>query len=204
MVVDAKTEALPPVAGVRPGEVLDYWFGELSPGQHFNGTPEIDAEIERRFGRLVEGLEAAGYPHVWERTPDGALALLIALDQFPRNIHRKEAGAFLLDGLALDVAERAVACGWLDGLSEGRAKFMLMPFMHAEDLAAQDRGVELFAAHADPDTLRHAKAHRAVVAKFGRFPERNAALGRDMTAEERAWMEAGGYGAELRRLNPNP
>ena len=188
------------VGGVLPREVLRFWFEELSLKDHFNATPELDAEIERRFGALVEGLEAAGYPHIWESEPDTALALLIALDQFPRNIHRGGAGAFLLDGITLDIAQRAIGRGFLEGLEASRAKYILMPLMHSEDLAVQDQGVALFEDYADSDTARHARAHREVVRRFGRFPERNAALGRESTAEEAAWLEAGGYAAELRDL----
>ena len=190
-------KALPSVMGMRPEDVLSYWLETVSPSEHFNATPELDARIRERFGTLVEALEAAGYPHVWEGTPDGALALVIALDQFPRNIHRGEAGAFLRDTLALDVAQRAIGRGFLDEVAH--PKWLLMPLMHSEDLEVQEAGVALFAEHADAKTLAHAKAHRDEIRRFGRFPARNAALGRESTEVEREYLEGGGYKEALGR-----
>ena len=191
------------VGGVRPADILHFWFEELTPKDHFNGGPGLDAIIRERFGYLVEGLEAAGYPHIWESEPDTALALLVALDQFPRHIHRDGAGAYLLDAIALDVAMRAIGRGFHEGLEPLRAKYILMPLMHSEDVAVQDKGVELFAQFTDADTTLHAKAHRNMVAKFGRFPARNDVLGRETTERERAWLDAGGYGSEVRALQDN-
>ena len=181
------------VGGVRPKDVLDVWFGELDPEDHFNGGERVDSLIRERFGGLVEGLQAAGYPHIWESEPDTALALLIALDQFPRNIHRGSGAAYLLDNIALDVAMRAIGRGFHEGMEPGRAKYILMPLMHAEDMAVQDKAIPLFAEHTDPNTLAHAKAHRDVIKAFGRFPERNTALSRENTPEETEWMASGGY-----------
>ena len=191
------TEPLPPIAGHSPGDILRFWFEELSPKQHFNASPELDRRIGERFGTLLEALEAAGYPHVWEGTPEGALALVVALDQFPRNIHRGEAGAFLLDNIALDVAMRLIGNGFLGKLPEERRKFALMPLMHSEDAEVQKTSVEMFAKLGDADTLRHAEAHKQVVELYGRFPGRNAALGRDSTPGEEAYLENGGYGKLL-------
>ena len=188
---------LPAVAGHRPESVLRFWFDELDPADHFNGGNRVDAAIAERFSTLLDGLEAAAYPHAWEATPDGALALLIALDQFQRNLHRGGARAFLLDAIALDVAQRAIGQGYLERLPQARRKWLLMPLMHSEDLGVQEASIPLFTEHTDPDTLAHAKAHRDAIARFGRFPGRNAALGRDTTAAERDYLEGGGYRGDL-------
>ena len=192
------TDTLPTIAGHSLGDVLRFWFEELSPKQHFNASPELDRRIAERFGTLTEALEAAGYPHVWEGTPEGALALVIALDQFPRNIHRSEAGAYLSDTIALDVAMRLIGNGYLEELPEDQRKFALMPLMHSEDPEVQKKSVEMFAELGDADTLRHAEAHRRVVELYGRFPGRNAVLGRESTPGEEAYLENGGYAALLR------
>ena len=184
------------VGGVHPQAVLDFWFRELEPEDHFNGGERVDATVRERFGDLVEGLQAAGYPHIWESKPDTALALLIALDQFPRNMHRGSGAAYLLDNIALDVAMRAIGRGFQEGMGPLRAKYVLMPLMHAEDMAVQDKAIPLFAEHTDPDTLAHAKAHREAIRRFGRFPARNAALGRQSTDAEIAYLE-GGYARDL-------
>lgn len=188
------------VGGVRPADILRFWFEELLPEDHFGGGERVDAVIRERFSDLVEGLAAAGYPHIWESEPDTALALLIALDQFPRNIHRDGAGAYLLDNIALDVAMRAIGRGFHEGMEPGLAKYVLMPLMHSEDIEVQEKGVELFERFADGDTALHARAHRNMVAKFGRFPARNDVLGRETTEREQEWLDAGGYGSEVRAL----
>ena len=190
---------LPTIAGHAPEDVLRFWFEELSPERHFDAGPDLDREIAERFGTLVEALEAAGYPHVWEETARGALALVVALDQFPRNIHRGEAGAFLQDATALDVAMRLIGRGLDAELSVPERHFAYMPLMHSEDPEVQARSVEMFARLGEERAL-HARAHREVIGRFGRYPGRNAALGRESTAEERAFLERGGYGEIVREM----
>jgi len=186
-----------PITDITPKDILRFWFEDLSPGDHFNASNAVDATITARFGTLVEGLEAAGYPHIWEGEPESALALVLALDQFPRNIYRGQAGAFLLDTLGLDVAQRAIGRGFHKKVGD-RAKWFLMPLMHSENLAVQDASLPLFAEYSDSDTLAHAKAHRDQIDRFGRFPARNAALYRDTTGAEQDYLDNGGYAAALK------
>ena len=193
------TDTLPTVVGHAPEDVLHFWFEELDPKDHFDSSPELDARIAERFGTLVEALEAAGYPHVWENTARGALALIIALDQFPRNIHRGEVGAFLQDAVALDVTMRLVGRGLDAELTEAERHFAYMPLMHSEDADVQDKSLEMFAKLGEERAL-HARAHREVIKRFGRYPGRNAALGRESTAEERTFLEDGGYGQIVREM----
>lgn len=137
------------------------------------------------------------FPHsTWEGDPVSALALIIALDQFPRNMFRGMAEAFQWDALALGVAERMIDQGGDMDIPTARRAFVYMPFMHAEDLAAQNRCVELTGSRLKDGgggTLRAAISHRDVIEQFGRFPHRNATLGRESTPEERQFLKSGGY-----------
>jgi len=190
-------------------DVLDFWFGDglkrdwPSHDHHalwFGGGAEQDETIRRRFGVLVESALHGGLAD-WERTPLTRLALLILLDQFSRNIHRGQARAFAGDPRAQQLVLAALAAGEDEHLARVGCVFLYMPLMHAEDLALQERCVACFTALHDrsPPALREALAgnlhfaieHRDIVARFGRFPYRNAALGRESSAEERLFLEAG-------------
>lgn len=176
-----------------PQDVLDFWFSEEAEKRWFNSTPSFDARILQLFEDTATELARGPFPHpIWEETPEASLALIIALDQFPRNMFRDTRKAFAWDAQALGAAERMVAKGWDMELPKARRSFVYMPFMHAEDLAAQERCVEL----TEPlpgTTHKHAVAHRDVIAKFGRFPHRNAVLGRESTEAEKAFLADGGY-----------
>ena len=157
----------------------------------FNGGDAFDRECEARF--LDAHLVAARRGHeAWLQSADGALALLLLLDQIPRNIFRGSGHAFATDGLARHYADRALAAGLDAGFEPELRGFFYLPFEHAEDLADQERAVALFGALGHEVYSRYAVAHRDVIARFGRFPHRNRALGRASTAEEQAWLEAGG------------
>ncbi|MCC0025448.1 MAG: DUF924 family protein [Zhengella sp.] len=169
-------------------DVLDFWFGELTPKDWFNGSDALDMTITNRFATLHERL-ASGVPEdVWT-SADAALAAVIALDQFPRNMYRRQPRAFATDTLAAQITRNAVDKGLDAALDADRKQFLYMPLMHSERLDDQERCVSLFEALGREENLRFAREHRDVIARFGRFPHRNEALGRQSTADEIAYLE---------------
>ncbi len=164
-------------------DVLSYWFGELPREKWFAKDAAVDAEIARRFGDLHECLSRE-VPASWRDSPPALLAAIIVLDQFSRNLRRDDARAYANDSVALGLAKEALERGFDAGLSRDELHFLYMPFMHAEDLAEQDRSVALFRTLGDPGSLDFAERHRVVIASFGRFPQRNAPLGRESTPAE--------------------
>jgi uncharacterized protein (DUF924 family) len=179
--------------------LLQFWLTEIGPEGWYKGGAGID-DACRAFGPLWDqAREGALGP--WLTDARGALAYLILTDQIPRNIHRGRADGFATDRMARAAAVLAVNRGWdLDWQGDER-QFFYMPFEHSEDMSDQDRAVALFAERLphQTDNLFHAQVHRAVIRRFGRFPGRNAALGRADTPEEAAWLAEGGYAAEVRR-----
>jgi uncharacterized protein (DUF924 family) len=184
------------------GEVLAFWFGEAgSPSrgkpraEWFRKDPAFDAEIRRRFLAL-HASAALGERERWRERPETLLALIVVLDQFSRNLYRDDPRAFSQDARALACAQAMVDRGWDSGLLPVERQFAYLPFEHAEDLALQDRSVELFATlEAYPATkglAEWAEKHRVIVRRFGRFPHRNAALGRASTPEEIAFLQEPG------------
>lgn len=177
--------------------ILDFWFDR--PGFAVRNAPlgprkcwwrkddALDAEIRARFGAAVETALQGGFDD-WTRSAEGVLALLILLDQFPRNIFRGTARAFAGDGHARAIARAAIDRGYDIVVAPVQRQFFYMPFQHSEDLADQEFGMLLFTAlekeMPGQDVLDFAERHRAIIAQFGRFPHRNAALGRDSTPEE--------------------
>ncbi|MEO5629976.1 MAG: DUF924 family protein [Thermomonas sp.] len=170
-------------------EVIAFWR-EAGPGKWFNGGAAFDEECRQHFGD-VHMAAARRELDSWMDTPDGALALLLLLDQIPRNIFRGSGHAFATDGLALQHATRAVKAGLDVHVDESLRAFVYLPFEHCEDMAMQDRSVALMAP-LGASSLGYAHAHRNVIKRFGRFPHRNAALGRTNTTEEQDWLDAGG------------
>lgn len=171
-----------------PDEILAFWFAPETRERWFAPDPAFDAEIARRFGPLIE--EAAdGRLALWAREPHGSLALCILLDQFPRHVWRGTARAFAYDGFARRVAHEALASGQDRELAPEERLFLYLPLEHSEDLSDQERCVELVVALGDPTWLDYAVRHRDIIARFGRFPHRNAALGRASTAEEEAFLQ---------------
>lgn len=168
--------------------VLGFWFHELAADKRFARDDALDAVIAERFGRLRETVLRSGAVG-WTDEPRLLLAALIALDQFSRNIHRGAAEAFAADPLALALSGLAVARGWDGGMDVTERQFLYMPFMHSEDRGDQARSVALFAGLGDSEPLEFARTHRDQIERFGRFPGRNAALGRESTAEERVFLE---------------
>ena len=182
---------------VKPGwrdEVLKFWFEELTPDDWYTGKPEVDEAIRTRFGALHEELMAAPPPEV-TTDPRSALAAVIVFDQFPRNIHRRQPGAFSSDDLALSLARNALDKEFDAGMNAVEKQFLYMPFMHSEVLADQERCVDLVKSLGNEEGIRYAIEHRDIIAKFGRFPHRNRVLGRATTDDEAKFMEGHkGYG----------
>ncbi|WP_295807100.1 DUF924 family protein [uncultured Nitratireductor sp.] len=175
-------------------EVLDFWFETLTPKDWFTVSEETDTAIRERFSTLHEQL-MEDLPESVFADPKAALAAIIVLDQFPRNIHRRQRGAFASDELAMRVASHAVEKGFDEGMSEPERQFLYMPFMHSEVLADQERAVMLFKSLGQEEALKYAIEHRDIVARFGRFPHRNRVLGRESGPEELAFLgEHAGYG----------
>lgn len=187
--------------GTAPDEVLAFWLDDVGPDGWYGGGDALDAEIRQRFEPLWHRAGREGWMD-WTPSPRGALALVIVLDQFPRNMFRGTEAAYATDGLARMRAKCAIDKGW-DRRMEGLGRqFFYMPLCHSECLVDQERAVRLIAGRlpGEADTLRHARAHREVIRRFGRFPFRNADLGRADTAAERDFLDDGGYGAVVRRL----
>lgn len=171
--------------------ILDFWR-EAGPEKWFAKDDAFDALIRRRF--LVEVEAAArGELNAWEETPEGVYALLLLLDQFPRNLYRGSSQAFAADPLALAVAERAIARDFDRAFENPERRFIYMPFMHSEDLADQQRCIALCEAADDPEGVKFAVIHRDIIRDFGRFPHRNPVLGRQSSAEERRFLDDGGF-----------
>jgi uncharacterized protein (DUF924 family) len=181
----------------RAEAILDYWLGEVGQDRWYVADAALDQTIRERFLPLWEEARAGRLQH-WTTRARNALAFIILLDQFPRNMFRGEGRAFATDRLALAAAKGAIAQGFDDQVALPERQFFYLPLMHSEILADQDRCVRLFALAFGPgEGLDHARAHREVIRRFGRFPYRNAALGRSSTEAERAFLAAGGYESVL-------
>lgn len=166
-------------------EVLAFWFAD--PARWWKKDPAFDAEVRAHFGALHEEIERGAHED-WLGTPRGALAYVIVLDQLSRNMFRGTPRMFASDARALAAAREALDRGHDAALAPAERSFLYMPFMHSEDLADQERCVELFRAAGLPGQLRYAEQHRDIVRRFGRFPHRNEILGRASTDEERAFL----------------
>jgi uncharacterized protein (DUF924 family) len=171
-------------------EVVQFWQ-DAGPQAWFEKNPAFDTAFAQRFLPAHHAAARRELEH-WLDAPEGALALMILLDQLPRNAFRDSAHSYATDSLALHYAHRAVAAGHDLQIVPALRTFLYLPFGHSEDPAMQARSVDLFTAMGDAEALVHAVAHQQVIARFGRFPHRNRALGRENTAEEQAWLDAGG------------
>ena len=178
-----------------PTAVLDFWLDEIGPKGWYKKDPTLDSAIAERFGDTYARAVAGHYAD-WGASARGSLALLILLDQFSRNMFRDTADAFTHDGEARRITKSAIARGLDLQIAEPERQFFYVTLMHSESLADQQRGVRLFLLNCretGAENLRHAIAHRDVIRRFGRFPSRNAALGRTDTAAEIAYRADGGY-----------
>lgn len=195
---------------VEPEDILQFWFGDASEtpakaearmSRWFDPAPETDARIRAQFGAALEAAARGDYAS-WAGAPRPLLALVVLLDQFPRNIWRGSARAFAQDAQALAVARQAVAAGFVHQLVPIEQPFLTLPFQHSETLEAQHESLRLcreIVATSPPDWrpvlatfLPYAEQHFELIARFGRFPHRNALLGRVSTPQERAYLDGGG------------
>jgi len=172
-------------------EIVSFWRA-AGPDRWFNKDETFDDEIRRRFLESHEAA-AAGKSTDWEQSAQGALALLILLDQFPRNMFRGDARAFATDPLARAVAAGAIVRGFDSQVPAEMRGFFYLPFQHSEDLADQERSIAFYKAIGDVENLKWAELHADIIRRFGRFPHRNAVLDRTTTAEERAFLDGGGF-----------
>ncbi len=172
-----------------PLGVIQYWRDEVGEARWFDDDPALDAQIRERFLKLWQNARD-GKLAGWEETPEGALALVIVLDQFPRNMFRDHADAFATDSLARAAASRAIEHKFDWRVPTSLRTFFYLPFMHGEDMESQNRWVELIAARVGTDSINYPYAlrHRDKIARFGRFPRRNAALARPTTPAEAAYL----------------
>ena len=165
------------------GKLLDFWYSARVSPRWFASTPALDQEIRVRFEGLWQRAAAAELD-AWAETPEGALALAIVLDQLPLNMYRGKPAAFSTEHKAVAVAKRAIARGFDQRLPSDRVQFLYMPLMHSENPDDQDLSVERFRAAGLEANLHFAEHHRGIVRRFGRFPHRNAILGRESSPEE--------------------
>ncbi|WP_068116661.1 DUF924 family protein [Tropicimonas marinistellae] len=188
---------------VTPQEIERYWVDEVGPQGWYKASDALDADIRERFGAAWE-LAHAGDLHGWCCDAEGTFGFLILTDQFSRNMFRGEARAFDTDVLARTAAKMAIDRRWDMAVAEPQRQFFYLPLMHSENLGDQDRCVRLMVERM-PETgannLDHARAHREIIRRFGRFPYRNAALGRMTLPSEAEFLENEGYGGILAALN---
>lgn len=170
-----------------PDAVLSFWFDELEAAQWFRKDPALDAEIAERFAACLEAARRAEL-WGWRETPEGRLAEVIVLDQFSRNVHRDTPDAFAADPLALGLAQEAVARGDDAALPPAWRAFLYMPFMHSESAAIHEQALRLFTQPGLEENLRFEHRHRDIILRFGRYPHRNAILGRVSTPAELAFL----------------
>ncbi len=185
-----------------PQEVLAYWLDEIGPVGWYKGGEELDAEIRDKFGDTLNRA-AGGSLGLWLTCPSETLAYIIVTDQFSRNIHRGAGNAFETDELARAAAKMAIARDWDKRIDEPARQFFYMPLMHSENLCDQDRAVRLIHTRMPQigdQIIDHAKARRKIIREFGRFPYRNGALGRETTAQEKAFLVSGGYRTALQSV----
>ncbi|MBP0614813.1 DUF924 family protein [Jiella mangrovi] len=174
-----------------PQTIVDFWR-EAGPERWFGKDDDFDATIRQRYGDLYE-MAARGELDHWAEDANGALALIILLDQFPRNMFRSSPLAFATDEKALEIAHTALSRGDHETVAEDVNQFLAMPLMHSEQLSDQEECVSWMERIGDRDNVEFAEEHREIIARFGRFPHRNPVLGRETTAAEQAYLDAGGF-----------
>jgi len=168
---------------ISPEKVLSFWFEDLLPEDWFVAKDSVDATIRDKFQDVVEKASACELDS-WRTNADGALAEIIALDQFSRNVYRNTPRAFAQDPLALALAQEAIGKGYDKALEPKKLSFLYMPFMHSESIMVHERAIELFSAPGLEFNLEFEKKHKTIIDRFGRYPHRNKILGRESTLEE--------------------
>ena len=176
---------------LAPAQIVAFWI-EAGPQKWFAKDAAFDADFRERFGQAHFAAARREFDG-WMQSAEGALALMILLDQFPRNCFRGNAHSYATDGLARHYARRSVQAGLDLQVEPALRMFLYLPFEHSEALADQDHSMELFASIGNAELIRYAKLHRDLIVRFGRFPHRNAALGRESTQEEIDYLAAGGF-----------
>ncbi|MEE4279692.1 MAG: DUF924 family protein [Halieaceae bacterium] len=180
-------------AMVGQKEILSFWFEESGPKNWFRKSGPFDAECRARFQTTLEAA-AKGETWRWRSTPEGRCAEIIVLDQLSRNIYRGTAQAFAQDPMALTLAQEAVAGEWDRRMTTDQRYFTYMPYMHSESVLIHEEAMRLFTALGNDKALHYEKLHRDVIQRFGRYPGRNAALGRATSAAEAVYLaEEGGF-----------
>ena len=172
-------------------EVVSFWR-DAGAEQWFARDDSFDAEFRKRF-EADHFAAARGEYEAWIELAEGALALLILLDQFPRNCFRGNAHSYATDGLARHYAGRAIGAGFDLQVDSSLRMLFYLPFEHSESISDQDRSMELFGGIGDAELMKYARLHRDLIERFGRFPHRNAALGRESTREEIDYLASGGF-----------
>jgi len=176
---------------MAPGDILAFWR-EAGRERWYTRDAAFDEEVRRRFFGLWQKA-AAGELSSWETSDDGALALVIIFDQFPRNMFRDDIRTYSTDGQAREVASRAIARGADTRIEAALLEFLYKPLMHSEQWSDQQRCAELFRKAGNTDNLRYAEDHADIIRRFGRFPHRNRVLGRSTTSQEQAFLDNGGF-----------
>ncbi len=172
-------------------EVLLFWFETAQPAQWWKADPDFDARVRERYEGLL-ALAAQGECFAWRASAPGRLAEIIVLDQFSRNIHRDTPRAFTQDGIALVLAQEAVAAGALERLEAMQRAFLLMPYMHSESRSIHIEAERLFKIWTPEDSYRVELRHKAIIDRFGRYPHRNAIIGRESSPEEVEFLKQPG------------
>ncbi|HEU4356962.1 MAG TPA: DUF924 family protein [Xanthobacteraceae bacterium] len=185
------TSGLGTTEAIEPADVLAFWR-TAGPDKWFEKDALFDAEIARRFSALWHAVRE-GKLRAWGDTAEGALALVIVLDQFPRNMFRGDGRCYATDELARSVADRAIRRGFDRQLPHAERQFFYLPLMHSENFSDQQRCLELARDYGDADFMKYAEQHADIIRRFGRFPHRNAILGRPSRPDEQTFLEAGGF-----------
>jgi uncharacterized protein (DUF924 family) len=178
---------------MQPQSILHFWFTELTPKHHFAKDAALDEAIRTRFGAILAAAARCEL-FAWRTTPEGRLAEVLVLDQFSRNVYRDSPQAFAQDALALALAQELVASGQDRSLPLAQRSFAYMPYMHSESALVHTQAALLFAQLGNDDTLRFEQRHQAIIERFGRYPHRNAILGRPSTTEELVFLSEPGSG----------
>ncbi len=178
--------------GISHQEILDFWQNEVTEPGWYRSDKSVDEKIRERYLEMWQSARNGGYDK-WCCRPEHSLALLIVLDQFPRNMFRGSGEAFATDAMARKIAKRAIYMRNDLKIAKPMRQFFYLPLMHSEVLADQDTGVRMYKLRMDDGDLLHPRAHRQVIREFGRFPYRNAALGRKTSPAEQKYLESGAY-----------